>query len=128
MYHDSRPAYLIAEGKPTHLAILPGYLEDEAQFGEGEVYEAPREILKSMGAEIVFGSWTRGLAKSCGADDGLWLTHPYLAQGLARQRLEYAESLGADQIITDSPLCAHWMAEFSSGDDPSVRWLPEALV
>ena len=127
VYHDSRPAYLIAEGKPTHLAILPGYLEDENQFGEGEVYEAPRRLLKLMGAEILFGSWTRGLAKSCGADDGLWLTHPHLAQGLARQRLVYAKSLGADQIIADSPLCAHWMAENATGGDPSVRWLPEVL-
>ena len=128
MVHDSRPAYLIAEGKPTHLTILPGYLEDENQFGEDEVYQAPRRLLKSMGAEIIFGTWTRGLAKSCGADDGLWLTHPHLAQGLARQRLEYAKSLGANQIITDSPLCVHWMAENASGSDPSVRWLPEVLT
>lgn len=128
MVHDSRPAYLIAEGKPTHLAILPGYLEDENQFGEGQVYEAPRDLLKSMGIEIIFGCWTRGLAKSCGADDGLWLTHPHLAQGLARQRLDYARSLGADQIITDSPLCAYWMAENAAESDCIVRWLPEMVL
>jgi hypothetical protein len=128
MYHDSRTAYLIAEGKPSHLAIMPGYLRDEGAFGRGNVYEAPRRFLDQIGAERVFGTWTRGLAKSCGADDGLWLTYPQLAQGLARQRLDYAKSLGVGQIVTDSPLCADWMAGQATEADPLVSWLPEILL
>ncbi|MBN1149512.1 MAG: (Fe-S)-binding protein [Anaerolineales bacterium] len=126
--HDSRPAYLIADREPSHLAILPGYLEDEAAFGAGAVYEAPRSLIDAAGGERVFGAWTRGLAKSCGADDGLWLTYPDLARGLALQRLDYAKQLGADRIISDSPLCANLLMLFRRDADPIVNWLPELLL
>jgi hypothetical protein len=126
--HDGRPACLIAEGLPNHLAILPGYTADENAFGAGTVYEAPRRLLDELGAERVFGTWTRGLAKSCGVDDGLWLTYPDLAAGLARQRLEYAREIGADTIVTDSPLCAAYLKDQRQAHHPAVVWLPELLI
>ena len=126
--HDSRPAYLIAEQLPNHLAILPGYTADENAFGDGTVYEAPRRLLDELGAERVFGTWTRGLAKSCGADDGLWLTYPDLAAGLARQRLDYAREIGADRLVTDSPLCAAYLKDQRQPHHPAVIWLPELLI
>jgi hypothetical protein len=127
-YHDSRAAYLIAEKQPGHLAVLPGYTEDEAANGTGEVYEAPRRLLERLGVEQVFGNWTRGLAKSCGADDGLWKTFPHLAAGLARQRLDYAAALGAGLIVCDSPLCAAFLDNQLKPGDPEVYWLPELLL
>jgi hypothetical protein len=71
LFHDSRPACIIADQMANHLAIMPGYLEDEAAFGAGTVYEAPRRLLDALGVERVFGSWTRSLAHTSGADDGL---------------------------------------------------------
>jgi hypothetical protein len=127
-YHDSRAAYLISENKPSHLAIMPGYREDETAFGAGDVYDLPRQLLDKIGVEQVSGTWTRGLAKSCGADDGLWLTHPDLAAGLAQQRLDYARQLGAEMIVTDSPLCARWIEKNSKNGDLPVYWLPELLT
>ena len=126
--HDSRPGYLIADEQPSFTAILPGYTEDEATFGKGVVYEAPRRLLDAMGAQRVYGAWTRALAKSSGADDGLWLTHPHLATGLAAQRLDYARSLGATSLVTDSPLAASYLARNAQQDDIPVRWLPELHV
>lgn len=126
--HDSRPAYFLAEKLPSHLAILSEISADESVFGKGSVYETPRHILDSMGARRVFGSWTRGLAKSCGADDGLWLTYPDLAAGLARQRLEYARDLGARLIVTSSPLCASFLTRHQGQADPPVAWLPEFVL
>lgn len=128
-YHDSRAAYLISEDQPSHLVVIPGYREDETAFGGGAVYELPRQLLDKIGVEQVSGTWTRGLAKSCGADDGLWLTHPDLAAGLARQRLDYARQLGAVMLVTDSPLCASHLARSESvqEEDITVRWLPEII-
>jgi len=127
LIHDSRPACLIAEKMPNHLAVIPGYLADETVFGEGQVFDAPRQLVDTVGAERVFGNWTRCLAKSCGADDGLWLTYPKLAQGLVRQQLDYAKELGAEVIISASPLCADYLSKNAGDDDVPVVWLPELI-
>jgi Fe-S oxidoreductase len=126
--HDSRPAYLIAAEEPLHTAILPGYTADETAFGRGLVYEAPRALVDALGAERVWGSWTRALARSSGADDGLWLTYPDLAAGLAQQRLDHAESLGATTIVTDSPLAAAILKEQAAGRQIEVKLLAELLI
>jgi hypothetical protein len=127
--HDSRPAYLISTQQPSHTAILPGYSANESSFGKGVVYEAPRQLLDSLGAERVWGPWTRALARTSGADDGLWLTYPDLADGLADQRLEYAESLGADTLVTDSPLAAAFLTKHTSGHhDIRVKLLAQLLI
>jgi len=127
MFHDSRPACLIAEQMANHLAVMPGYLEDEAAFGVGEVYEAPRHLLESLSVVRVFDTWTRSLARTSGADDGLWLTYPHLAAGLAAQRLDYAENLGAETIVTDSPLAASYLSKHTNGRSIGVKYLAELL-
>jgi hypothetical protein len=126
--HDSRPAYFLAERLPGHLAVLPNNIDDETVLGDGWIYQAPRRLLDNMSIQRVFGTWTRGLAKSCGADDGLWMTYPDLAAGLARQRLNYARSLGASFIVTSSPLCANFLGCHHTQDDPLVSWLPEFIL
>lgn len=126
--HDSRPAYLIASEEPRHTAILPGYNDDESTFGGGPVYETPRKILDALGAERVWGYWTRALARTSGADDGLWLTHPDLAAGLAEQQLAHAESLGAATIVTDSPLAAAILKKHAARRQIDVKLLAELLL
>jgi hypothetical protein len=124
--HDSRPAYLLGE-QPFYTVILPGYVEDESTFGTGPVYEAPRRVLDAMGAERVWGAWTRALSKTSGADDGLWLTHPDLAAGLAGQRLDFAASHGANLLVTDSPLAAAHLKKHAAGREIEVKLLAELL-
>jgi hypothetical protein len=126
--HDSRPTYFFAEQQPGHLAILPENIEDESVLGEGWIYQAPRRLLDNMGAQLIFGAWTRSLAKSCGVDDGLWLTYPDLAAGLARQRLDYARNLGATAIVTSSSLCANFLGCHQIQSDPLISWLPEFIL
>jgi len=123
--HDSRPACLIADRLASYMVVLPGYTEDESAFGEGAVYEAPRHLLDALGAQRVFNTWTRSLAKTSGADDGLWLTYPDLATGLAVQRFDYAERLGAEMLVTDSPLAAVYLSKHAAGRDIEVRLLAE---
>ncbi len=127
MFHDSRPACLLAERMANHLAIMPGYLEDEAAFGVGAVYEAPRNLIEALGFALVFGTWTRSLSRTSGADDGLWLTYPRLAAGLAVQRLDYAESVVAETIVTDSPLAASYLSKHTNGRSIRVTLLTEFL-
>jgi hypothetical protein len=135
LVHDSRPAYLLADGQPSYIVILPGSgalslskgIEGESAFGEGVIYEAPRHLLDALGAQRVFGTWTRALAKTSGADDGLWLTYPDLAAGLAAQRLDYAERLGVTMLVTDSPLAAAYLSKHASGRKIEVRLLAEFL-
>jgi hypothetical protein len=67
------------------------------------------------------------LAKTSGADDGLWLTYPHLAAGLADQRLDYAASLGAETIVTDSPLAASFLLQHASNRSISIRFLAELI-
>jgi hypothetical protein len=125
--HDSRPACLIAERMANNLAVLPGYVEDESAFGLGPGYEAPRRLLDALGAQRVFGTWTRSLAKTSGADDGLWLTYPNLAAGLAAQRLDYAARLGATTLATDSPLAASFLSKHAVESKIKVKLLAEML-
>ncbi|MCJ7658222.1 MAG: hypothetical protein MUO67_03625 [Anaerolineales bacterium] len=126
--HDSRPAYLIATEEPLFTVILPGYTDDETTFGSGPVYEAPRRLLDSLGAERIWGSWTRALARSSGADDGLWLTHPDLAAGLAEQRLDHAEALDVTTLVTDSPMAAALLKKHAAEREIDVNLLAELLV
>jgi hypothetical protein len=126
--HDSRPAYLISTEEPLYTVILPGYTEDETTFGGGPVYDAPRRLLDRLGAQRVWGPWTRALARSSGADDGLWLTHPHLAKELATQRLDHVESLGATMLVTDSPLAAAYLAKHAAGYKIEVKLLAELLA
>jgi hypothetical protein len=128
MIHDSRPACLIGSTMASNLAVMPGYLEDEAEFGQGEVYDAPRRLVDTLGGQRVFGTWTRSLAKSSGADDGLFYTYPRLAAGLARQRLDYAARFGVSTIVTDSPLAAWYLSKHLDDRPLEVKWLPELVI
>jgi hypothetical protein len=128
LYHDSRPACLIAERMPNHLAILPGYHDNEEAFGAGKVYDAPRRLIDAYGGERVFTTWTRGLSRSAGSDDGLWLTYPDLARELAVARLSEAEQAGAELIVTDSPLAANILHQNRNSHRIQVKYLAEIVA
>ncbi|HIQ05009.1 MAG TPA: (Fe-S)-binding protein [Anaerolineae bacterium] len=127
-FHDSRSACLVADEMAQAEVIQPGYRGPEETLGKGEVYDAPRRLVDNMGMERLCSVWSRSLSKSCGADDGLWLIYPKLAEGLARQRLQEAKQLGAELIITDSVLCARHLARAAEEGDVHVHWLPELLA
>jgi Fe-S oxidoreductase len=127
LFHDCRAATLVADAMPQAEAIQPGYRGDEETLGKGTVFDAPRRVLDALGATRLYSAWSRVLCKSCGADDGLWLTNPKLAQGLARQRLDEAKRLGAELLVTDSVLCATHLKRAARDGDVAVKWLPELI-
>lgn len=127
-FHDCRAATLVADGTAQTEVIQPGYRGDEETLGKGNVFDAPRRVLDALGVNRMYSVWSRTLCKSCGADDGLWLTYPKLAAGLAKQRLQEAKRIGAEMIVTDSILCAKHLARVAGDGDIAVRWLPELLA
>ena len=127
LYHDSRCCCHLADEPAQDAAIQPGYRGPEETMGKGEVYEAPRRIIDALGMERVFTVWTRSLSRSCGADDGLWLTYPELAEKLGLQLLAHAEELGAEYIVADSLLCSEHLKRISSNGRIMVLWLPEIM-
>jgi Fe-S oxidoreductase len=126
--HDSRSSCLLADRLAQAEAVQPGYRGPEEISGEGEVYAVVRRLADAVGLERRYSVWSRSLSRSCGADDGLWLTYPDLAEGLAKQRLEEARRLGASIVVTDSLLCARHLERFAGGSGVQVRWLPEMVV
>jgi hypothetical protein len=126
-FHDCRSAALVADTMPIAEVIQPGYTGQEDTLGNGAVFESPRRVIEVAGMKRIFSAWSRGLCKSCGADDGLWLTYPSFAQGLARQRLDEANRLGVDVLVTDSLLCAHHLKQSAKPGDVIIKWLPELL-
>ncbi len=123
--HDSRSSALLANALARAETIQPGFCGDEEALGSGGVYEAPRRLVDAMGMERLYTVWSRSLSRSCGADDGLWRTYPELAAGLARQRLDAAQRLGAELVVTDSPLSAAHLGGHAEG--LAVRWLPQLI-
>jgi len=126
-FHDSRSACFLAEELASDEAIQPVLCDSEEHSGSGEVYDLPRRILKNLGVQRVSSVWSRSLSKSAGTDDGLWLTYPDIAAGLARMRLEHVQSLGADVVVTDSVLDAVHLRKIQAGsaEDLQVYWLAE---
>jgi Fe-S oxidoreductase len=127
LVHDSRSAALCADTFASAVTIQPGYRGDEETLGTGAVYDAPRRLVDATEAVRLFTVWSRSLSRSCGADDGLWLTYPALAEGLARQRLAEARRLGAEMVVADSLVCARHMSRFSHAEQMPARWLLEWL-
>lgn len=117
--HDSRAAYALAGVQPDARCVMPGWDSrsdaHEEACGEAPAYDDWRRLLDRAAPLRVWSVWTRALARSCGADDGLWAAQPSLAAGLARQRLAHARELGAAALVTDSPLAAWWLRR-NAGD------------
>ena len=126
-FHDSRSACYLAEELATDEVIQPAFCDSEEYSGYGEVYARPRRILDALGVRRASSVWTKSLSRSTGADDGLWLTYPELAAGLAEMRLDHIRSLGAQVIVTDSVLDAVHLRRVQGEGDLKIFWFPESF-
>ena len=125
--HDTRSATFLADKLAEDGAIQPGFTGPEEVLGRGAIYDRLRDLARAAGGDAVGGVWTRSLAKSAGTDDGLWLTYPRLAEAIGRERLAYAKRIGANAVITDSPLAAAHLRRLAlaQSDAPAVHWIGE---
>ena len=75
-------------------------------LGDGGVYEAPRNVLKSLpGIELVEMERNRENAWCCGAGAGVSQANTELALWTANERLKEAKATGATALVTACPWC-----------------------
>jgi hypothetical protein len=123
---DSRAAAYLADGLALPVTIQPGYLGADAdESGRGAVYDDLRAALRHLGGTEQRHRWERSLARSTGADDGLWATYPDIAAELAATYLRQAAAAGARLVVTDSPLAAAVLARAEG--EPSVAWIGDLV-
>ena len=126
--HDTRYPFFLGETPADDRALPPDFSGPEEALGQGAVYEVPRKVVDDLGFQRVFSVWSRSLCRSCGTDDGLYITYPKYAQSLAMQCFEHADMLGAQIITTESPLSALWLQAHNVSGKTEVRWFPELVL
>jgi len=74
--------------------------------GTHGVYEPPRDVLKSIpGVRLTEMTRIKEYAWCCGAGGGVAESNAEFAQWTARERIEEAESTGAEALVTACPWC-----------------------
>ncbi len=71
------------------------------------VYEEPRQIIRRVAPNFVEMPHNRAEALCCGAGGGLRGAYPANSLAMARRRLEEAEEVGAEVILTECNSCVH---------------------
>lgn len=111
-YHD--PCRLGRMGEPwVHWEgkKIPGdrfVFDPPKQYRRGSkgVYEPPRDVLKSIpGLSLTEMTRIKEYAWCCGAGGGVSDSNPDFSGWTARQRIDEAESTGAEAIVTACPWC-----------------------
>ena len=135
-YHD--PCYLGRLGEPwIHWEgkRIPGYKfvfdpPKEYRRGTNGVYEPPREVITSIpGVKLSEMDRIKEYAWCCGAGGGVNQSNPEFASWTAMERIEEAESTGAEAIASACPWCEKNFNEAikESGSDLKVYDIVELV-
>ena len=74
--------------------------------GTGGVYDAPRTVLNSIpGIKLTEMSRIKEYAWCCGSGGGVGRSNPEFAAWTARERIDEAETTGAEAVVTACPWC-----------------------
>jgi Fe-S oxidoreductase len=80
--------------------------------GTRGIYEPPRDVLKNIpGIKLTEMTRIKEYAWCCGAGGGVSESNPEFAQWTARERIEEAESTGAEAMVTACPWCEKTFTE-----------------
>jgi heterodisulfide reductase subunit D len=75
------------------------------------VYDAPRSVIRAIpGVELVEMADNRDAALCCGGGGNLESLYPELSRAVARRRLEQAQAVGAEAIISACQQCERTLA------------------
>jgi Fe-S oxidoreductase len=127
-YHD--PCHLGRLGEPyIHWEgkQIPGQIRlfdppKEFRRGTYGVYEPPRDVLKSIpGLKLAEMDRIKEYAWCCGAGGGVKETNPEFAKWTAKERIEEAESTGAEAIVTACPGCEQNFSETIKENGSSLK-------
>ena len=98
--------YLYWDGKP-----VPGHIRifdppKEFRRGTYGIYEPPRDVLRSIsGLKLVEMDRIKEYTWCCGVGGGVSVSNPEYAKWTAEERLNEAESTGAEAVVTACPWC-----------------------
>jgi Fe-S oxidoreductase len=95
--------------------------EIETRFGNGGVYDAPRQVLAAAGVKIVEMERTREVTYCCGAGAGAETAKPDFAVQTARRRLDEAMATGAATVVTSCGQCSRHLNRVASEDGLPLR-------
>ncbi len=76
-----------------------------------EVYDEPREILKTLGYSIVEMKFNKKDAFCCGGGGGVRSNYSELSEEVAKERVNQAKETKAKFIITSCPMCSSCLHE-----------------
>ena len=115
-HHTEFIAELVSEGKLTISANLKGTkvtYHDPCYLGRANnVYDAPRDLIKSLGVELVEMKRTKSRSFCCGAGGSQMFKEPEPgAQDININRTEEALGLKTDIIATGCPFCNTMMTD-----------------
>ncbi len=129
-YHD--PCYLGRQGEP--------YVEwngkEKKIFGQAVIYDPPRpryigaygiydqprNILNAIpGLELIEMERNRESAWCCGAGGGVKEAYPEFSSATASERIEEAESTGAEALVTACPWCEDNFIEAENGRNRKMK-------
>jgi heterodisulfide reductase subunit D len=95
------------------------------------IYEAPRDILKSVpGLKLLEMTRNKQNARCCGAGGGVRSAYKELSDGMADTRIKEAEETGAEVLTSACPFCTFALREAAERNGSKIRVLdlPELLV
>jgi len=97
-----------------------------------DIYDEPREILSSLGADIKEMKKNRAESFCCGAGGGRIIAEEKIGEKISVKRVKMAEETGVETLISNCPFC---MTMFEDGlkmaeldDKMKVRDLSEILI
>lgn len=126
-YHD--PCYLGRQSEPdqswqgeerrTHGVMRYFTPPKPINYGVKGVFYAPRQVLRAIqGLRFVEMHRIREYAYCCGGGGGVPEAHPQVAYAAAMQRLDEAQDVGAELLVTACQHCRHNLTRWQ--DWPSI--------
>ncbi len=134
IHHASFLAQLVAEGKLKPEQTLSGKkvtFHDSCYLGRHNgIYDAPRDLLKAVGADLVEMPRTGKKGFCCGAGGGRMWMEETIGTRINEDRAQEGIETGADAIASGCPFCLTMMSDGvkAHGKEESVETLDVAEI
>jgi Fe-S oxidoreductase len=134
-YHDPCKLGRLSEPWQPHDAALDKHMQgiltsrasSSLRFGNGGVYEAPRALLRALGADLIELERHHGSSYCCGAGGGVKETVPQAAALAARARMAEVRTAGSATLVSSCSACSRHLAAHAGDDALQVSDLLELL-